>query len=947
MSRTVIRRPALQTSTPLNLTALNLTALSITLSLALIGCGEKSPAVQNPYANGAQYPWKAQLLNAPALKNGFLSDQTFSSATNGWGPVEADTSNGEAAARDGRGLSIAGATYPKGIGVHAPSSISYTLDKSSNCTSFEAIVGLDDEIRNQTRYGSVTFQIWTDGAKVWESKPLSVSSSPASEAVSLPIIGKSTLELRVTDGGDGLEYDHADWGSARVTCSATQPNPPPNPTPGPNADGYIWKPLKVGAGGFITGLDFSSDSSVMIARTDTYGLYRWTGEAWRQLLTAASLPASEVKPRGGAGVFEVAIAPSDKNRVYVTWRDAVYRSDNAGDTWTKTALTGLKLNANDDWRTWGDKLKVDPRNADVLLVGTPRDGLHISTNGGSSFTKASSLPAGQAEKPDGSGPGITGIDFDGSSAVMNSRTGIVYASSHKNGVFKSVDGGETWARVAGGPATLGRSEVAGDGTLYGVGEGQAWRLRGGVWARLAPAKAGDIVTVAVSPNDPRRVIAVSGGGDASQSVDGGDSWRSLERSYTGAGDVPWLGWTDQSYFATAQVRFDPVQSDRLWTAMGTGVYRAELSSTATAYTWQSQSRGIEQLVGNDVIAPPGGEVVVGAWDFGTFFKEKTKLDEYASERAVSKRFNSVWQLDYQENNPKFIVGNTSDHRFCCAEDGLSIQAGYSEDGGKSWTRFASIPKIAGKESDPWAFGFGSIAVSSGNPDNIVWLPTFNRTPYYTLDRGKTWSRANLPGLEAEGDEAGSHFQLYLNRKTLAADRSQPGTFYLAHSGVKDGKGAGVYRTTDGGKTWGRTYSQEIIAYSAFNATLKSVPGHVGHLFFSTGPLDGEPDFSALFKRSSDGGATWTAVPNLTNVHAFGFGKAAAGGAYPAIYAVGYLNKAYGVWRSSDNALTWQRIADYPLGSLDGIKAVDGDKEVFGKVYVAFGGSGFGYGTPAK
>jgi photosystem II stability/assembly factor-like uncharacterized protein len=731
-----------------------------------------------------------------------------------------------------------------------------------------------------------------------------------------------------------------------VSCFSTPLGTPQSPPPVgvPNADGYIWKPLKVGAGGFMTGIDFSSDGTVMIARTDTYGLYRWTGDTWKQLLTAASLPAADVKPLG-TGVFEVAIAPSDKNRVYMVWRDALYRSDNQGDTWTKTAFQGNKLDANDDWRTWGDKLKVDPRNADVLLVGTSRDGLYLSTDAGSSFTKPASFPVGQAEKSDGSGPGVTGIDFDDSSAAVNGRTSVVYASSHKNGVFKSVDGGDTWTKLAGGPGTLGRTEVASDGTVYGMGEAQAWRFKANTWTKLAPEFAGDIVTVAVSPKDPKRVIAVSGSGGASQSVNGGDTWTKLERSYTGAGDIPWLGWTDQSYFSTAQVRFDPTQENRLWTAMGTGVYRTDFTSTATSFTWQSQSRGIEQLVGNDVIAPPGGDVVVGAWDFGTFYKDN--LDEYASERAVSKRFNSVWQLDYQQNNPKFMVGNTSDHRFCCAEDGLSIQAGYSQDGGKSWTRFVSIPKIAGKESDPFAFGFGSIAVNAGDPDNIVWLPTFNRTPFYTLDRGKTWSRVNLPGLEAEGDEAGSHFALFLNRKTLVADRSQPGTFYLAHSGVKDGKGAGLYRTTDSGKTWARVYTEEIAPVSVFNATLKSVPGQAGHLFFSTGALDGEPDFSVPFKRSKDGGVTWTVVPNLTNVHSFGFGKAATGSPYPTIYAVGYVNKAYGVWRSTDDTQTWKRIADYPMGSLDSIRAVDGDKSVFGKVYIAFGGSGFGYGVEAK
>jgi hypothetical protein len=54
---------------------------------------------------------------------------------------------------------------------------------------------------------------------------------------------------------------------------------------------------------------------------------------------------------------------------------------------------------------------------------------------------------------------------------------------------------------------------------------------------------------------------------------------------------------------------------------------------------------------------------------------------------------------------------------------------------------------------------------------------------------------------------------------------------------------------------------------------------------------------------------------------------------------------YGIWRSDDDARSWVRIADYPLGSLDGVKAVEGDKDVFGKVYIGFSGSGYAYGVP--
>ena len=44
-----------------------------------------------------------------------LSDVTWLSATNGWGPVEKDQSNSKPGAGDGQEISIRGAQYPKGL----------------------------------------------------------------------------------------------------------------------------------------------------------------------------------------------------------------------------------------------------------------------------------------------------------------------------------------------------------------------------------------------------------------------------------------------------------------------------------------------------------------------------------------------------------------------------------------------------------------------------------------------------------------------------------------------------------------------------------------------------------------------------------------------------------------------------------------------------------------
>jgi alpha-galactosidase len=36
--------------------------------------------------------------------------------------------------------------------------------------------------------------------------------------VSRSVAGVDLLELVVTDAGDGFDFDHADWGDARVVC---------------------------------------------------------------------------------------------------------------------------------------------------------------------------------------------------------------------------------------------------------------------------------------------------------------------------------------------------------------------------------------------------------------------------------------------------------------------------------------------------------------------------------------------------------------------------------------------------------------------------------------------------------------------------------------------------------------------------------------------------------
>jgi alpha-galactosidase len=140
----------------------------------------------------------------------FLSDLLPVHKDNGFGPYERDRSNGEAAAGDGRTLTLNGATFAKGLGVHAPSDLRFRLGGA--CSSFTASVGLDDEVTQ----GSVAFRVYADGALLFDSGTMGATT--ATRSVNVNVAGRSELRLVVTDAADNKNFDHADWANARLTC---------------------------------------------------------------------------------------------------------------------------------------------------------------------------------------------------------------------------------------------------------------------------------------------------------------------------------------------------------------------------------------------------------------------------------------------------------------------------------------------------------------------------------------------------------------------------------------------------------------------------------------------------------------------------------------------------------------------------------------------------------
>jgi len=155
-----------------------------------------------------------------AASTTYLSDLPWASATAGWGTIHLDASI------VGNPLTLRGVTYAKGIGTHAISQIVYNLNGQYNW--FLSDVGIDDEELTRGT-GTVDFQVIGDGKMLFDSGV--VSNSSPTVHINVSVAGVQQLTLLVGDGGDGIDYDHADWAGARLIAGASAAAAPASAVP--------------------------------------------------------------------------------------------------------------------------------------------------------------------------------------------------------------------------------------------------------------------------------------------------------------------------------------------------------------------------------------------------------------------------------------------------------------------------------------------------------------------------------------------------------------------------------------------------------------------------------------------------------------------------------------------------------------------------------------------
>jgi photosystem II stability/assembly factor-like uncharacterized protein len=566
-------------------------------------------------------------------------------------------------------------------------------------------------------------------------------------------------------------------------------------------------------------------------------------------------PIFDAQPTQSVGAIEV--APSDANIVYVgsgeglhrpdlSVGDGIYRSSDAGKTWTHLGLRdGQQI----------PSLAIDPKDPDrvfAAVLGHPygpsaERGIYRSLDGGKSWQQV-------LFKDENTGGSSVAID--------PSRPQVVYAAlwqdrlgpwEDKNqfqgtggGLFKSTDGGNTWRKLSQGLpenttqvnltlcashpdriyAVAGTNEPgeysssAGLGVFRSDDAGESWTR---ITSDPRPALrigGGDLPVLRVEPSNPD--VVYSAGLVTMRSVDGGRNWQPI-RGAPGGDDYQnlWINPTNPDVVALvadqgAVITLNKGDTWSTWFNQPT----AQLYHVSTSTTFPYRVCAGQQESGSLCISSRGndGSITAQDWhpvgtiEYGYVAPDPLNPDLiYGAGRTTVSRFHWSTGLvedvtplpvkgadDRADRTEPLMFSPTDPHTLYYAANKLYR----SRDGAMTWevvspdlTRQSpGIPSSVGAMHAPniekQRGAIYSLSISPRNGD-ILWAGTDDGLVWLSSDGGRNWSDITPPSLTP-----------WSKITQIDASHFDDNTAYIAVSRMRiDDLRPYVFRTRDRGKTW--------------------------------------------------------------------------------------------------------------------------------------------------
>lgn len=556
----------------------------------------------------------------------------------------------------------------------------------------------------------------------------------------------------------------------------------------PTSDGYF----KTGSVGAIA-VSASDSNTIYVGMGEAClranishgdGVYKSTdaGKTWTNigLRDSSQIGKLRIDPRNPDVVYVAAVGhPYGPNE-----ERGVFRTRDGGKTWQKvlyindkTGAVDIAMDPHDPLTLYATTWQVLRTPWGITSIG-PGGGIYKTTNGGDTWTQLKvGLPKGNKGKI-----GIT------VSPVNSNRVWATVEAEPEGGIYRSDDAGATWTLLNDSFSVRPRqyyyghifSDPSEADTVYTFSSKQFLKsIDGGKTYKPVETPHGDYHDLWIDPKDRLRMIdGDDGGGDVS--FDGGTSWSSEDNQPTG--------------------QFYTVSTDN---AFPYHVFGAQQDNSTVAIASRTSSSGIDVTDWFEVGGGESGYVEPDPEDpniiyAGAFWGLLTRYDHRSgSVRNISVwpdlpggRVASQWKYRFQWTYP--IVVSTAELGAVYVGSNILLK---STDRGQSWKEVSndltrnSKERENGRLEDVYSTIF-SIALSPLDK-NVIWTGSDDGLVHLTIDGAKTWTDVTPPGV-----------QPWTRINIIEASPLDAQTAYVAANRyqMNDFKPY-IYRTHDSGKTW--------------------------------------------------------------------------------------------------------------------------------------------------
>lgn len=537
----------------------------------------------------------------------------------------------------------------------------------------------------------------------------------------------------------------------------------------------------------------------------------------------------------------------------------------------------------------GYDVRVRPDDAKKMYVTDAWAGVHISADGGMSWAPSNQ---GITTRVGDSGDGIPVFSL---TIDPNNPEIIWVGTQYQRGIFKSIDGGQTWKKMDSG-VTEGNGgitfrgfavEQGNSAVVYAAGEVSSWEWAG----KERQGREFDLTK-----------------GVVYKTTDGGVTWRAVWRGDNLARYV----WIDPRspevlYVSTGIFDREAANSDRVNRLPGgEGI----LKSTDGGETWQHINQGLNNLYVGSLFMDPQRPDVLMAGTGNNQYHE-------ASGVYLSENGGQSWIQTLSDDIITSVEISTSNPDVAYAGSSSAIYR--SKDGGHSWEKLGDEAKGWGPPGVLAGFPI-DFQVDADDPQRIF-ANEYGGGNFLSLDGGETWQVASSGYTGAQV-------------RAVAVDPVKPGRVIAASR-------SGIFLSTNGGEDW---TGINAAPYQALEWTAVAIdPRDPEHIASSNNwwnevaySLDGGGKWSFSNTVLAQGRAGWRTItfapsdPGIIYAGSAGYYSAGA-------FELGMPGR--GIWVSKDGSGEYWLDINTPLTESAHVTGLAVDKADAQRVYAATAGGG--------